>query len=412
MGTTEKLHSRQRNNRQRVRIVLLGLSVVLFVLYGKKSLLRSPKGSTSAEGTNDATPAVTEPEPKSDIIPEPDKADHVQLSGHVPLIEPAEAGYKPAPVETYIMTHIKELKLDAPIPKFAPTCPIFTDPQVSPHHTQLQDFMQDLDDYYRRIKTFQTPLKDLRRNMTKSNKSVCELLKLHPEGLPGIFEKSGQLSYSSSGWIEPLLPTMRHPRFCFPDVNHTDHRMRIDYMVHDFRALCRKLKPKSRTIFIDMGASLSFHTKSPAILLIDLYNQFGFHFDHVYGWEYTKLDPDQVMKDIPDYLEASYHWINVGVESDPNSRQNPLRLVMDNYEEDDLIIVKLDIDTPQLERELAQQLVDYPKLGKLIDHFYFEHHVNQAELRDAWGPATETVADSLNLFYEIRKRGIPAHYWV
>ena len=33
----------------------------------------------------------------------------------------------------------------------------------------------------------------------------------------------------------------------------------MDYLVHDFYSMCNSLKRHSRTVFIDLGASLEFH---------------------------------------------------------------------------------------------------------------------------------------------------------
>jgi hypothetical protein len=51
--------------------------------------------------------------------------------------------------------------------------------------------------------------------------------------------------------------------------------------------------------------------------------------------------------------------------------------------------------------------------GKLIDQFYFEHHVKMSEMRPFWKKTAEgTVKDTLDLFYGLREKGIPAHFWV
>ncbi|CAB9512621.1 expressed unknown protein [Seminavis robusta] len=332
----------------------------------------------------------------------------------IPIKLPDFGPYQPAPVETYVLEHVKELKLDVPMPEWTPSCDVYTDSQSTPYHAQLQDFIVELEHYSKLVKDFQIPIKDLRRNITEFDNGICDLVQLHPGGMQALFSRSRQLlSLSSSGWVEPLLPPMRHAQYCFD--TSRENLMRIDYILHDFHALCRKLKPHSRTILVDMGASLRYWGKSPVLDLIQLYSKFGFHFDHIYGYEYEKHDPDQVFNDVPQNLDASYHWINVGVVSDTQSRRNPFKLLQENYSPDDLIIVKLDVDTPALERELAQQLLDNPKLSKLIDHFYFEHHVNQEELKRYWGRSagiSESVADSLRFFHEVRKKGIPAHFWV
>merc|ERR1719162_2290691 len=106
-----------------------------------------------------------------------------------------------------------------------------------------------------------------------------------------------QLSYTpTSGYLEPLLPPLRDPRICFNDDGERKHFMSLDYLIHDFEHMCQQLQPTSRRIFIDMGASLSFHgakasAAQPVVTLLRLYEQFGFHFDHIYGFEITPQKP-------------------------------------------------------------------------------------------------------------------------
>jgi hypothetical protein len=94
-----------------------------------------------------------------------------------------------------------------------------------------------------------------------------------------------------------------------------------------------------------MGASLNFHgNKTPAIYLTDTYAKFGLPFDHVYAFEITRIEPEKVYQKI-DKLMAAYHWINLGIEANPKSKMNPWKMVRENFREDDLVVVKLDIDS-------------------------------------------------------------------
>ena len=44
-----------------------------------------------------------------------------------------------------------------------------------------------------------------------------------------------------------------------------------------------------------MGASLSFHgADQPIITLLELYEKFGFEFDHIYGFEISFANPKRV----------------------------------------------------------------------------------------------------------------------
>jgi hypothetical protein len=161
---------------------------------------------------------------------------------------------------------------------------------------------------------------------------------------------------------------------------------------------------------------LDFHTTDktqPAVYLTELFRQFGFPFDHVYAFEVKPEQAATVYDKLPPHLLAAYHWINVGVSADPNSKLNPLKLLLDNFREDDLIVVKLDIDTSAIEVPLALQLLQDDRYSKLLDHFYFEHHVLNAELASDWRQSMKgTVQESLELFAGLRAKGIPAHSWV
>jgi len=194
----------------------------------------------------------------------------------------------------------------------------------------------------------------------------------------------------------------------------------LDYLVHDFEYMCRQLKPTSKRIFIDMGASLSFHhgerAAQPVVELLSLYEKFGFHFDHIYAFEMTFTNPEKVYKDLlPEKYLPNYHWINVGVNHEEGDKLNPLHSILSTFDEDDFIVVKLDIDTASIEVPLAHQLLEGGEGGmyhKLVDQFYFEHHVRLGELKYSWRESVDgSIKDSLDLFYGLRKKGIPAHFW-
>jgi hypothetical protein len=163
--------------------------------------------------------------------------------------------YHPAPVEDYIFNHIDDLGLNETTPP-RPTCPLWTDSTHTGVHADLHAFLLELDNYNKLINAFQR-VPDIRTFLNDTSRDSCSKLELHPDGLPGIFP-SGQLSYTTTaGFVEPLLPPLRHPRYCFS--GGRPYLLDLGYLIHDFAASCRKLKPTSRTVLIDMGASLNFH---------------------------------------------------------------------------------------------------------------------------------------------------------
>ena len=82
---------------------------------------------------------------------------------------------------------------------------------------------------------------------------------------------------------------------------------------------------------------------------------------------------------------------------------NPLNSILQKYKEDDFIVFKLDIDINSIELPLAQQLLAGGVNGtyhRLIDQFYFEHHVHLSEIVYAWNETMKgTIKDTLDLFY-------------
>ena len=51
-------------------------------------------------------------------------------------------GYKPAPVEAWVMNHTEQLGLTKKIPEYSKTCHVLTDPKATPYHDQLNWFVQ------------------------------------------------------------------------------------------------------------------------------------------------------------------------------------------------------------------------------------------------------------------------------
>ena len=324
--------------------------------------------------------------------------------------------YTPAMVEQYIYDHRIQLGYEPDNEEEASEgCRIWNDPQETPIYKELHQYRQEIVQYWDAVKEYSwiedNKISDVRPYLEQG---VCKHLEVDPKGRnlqDAFFSNSQQLSQTnSSGFVEPLLPPMRHPNFCH---HKKGNILNIEYLVHDFAHMCRKLKPHSRIVLFDMGASPKFAGASnPMWKIMNLFGQFGFKFDHIYAYEIKHFDTETVYDLVPRHLQPAYHWINAGVSIEEGHPLNPFTMLLEEYNEDDLIIVKLDIDTPSLEVPLATQLLQTPELWNLVDQFYFEHHVKQEENNfwaKSWGG---TIKDTLELFYGLRQRGVPAHFWV
>jgi len=84
-------------------------------------------------------------------------------------------------------------------------------------------------------------------------------------------------------------------------------------------------------------------------------------------------------------------------------------------------VVKIDIDTPEVEIMLVMQLLEDEILLGLVDEFYFEHHVhgNPMQFR-GWGNLRRKnenmlhpgIEHSYKIFQLLREKGVRAHSWV
>lgn len=101
------------------------------------------------------------------------------------------------------------------------------------------------------------------------------------------------------------------------------------------------------------------------------------------------------------------------VDPTKGSKLNPLYSILSEYDEDDFIVIKLDVDTASVELPLVEQMLQDDAISSKIDHLYFEHHVFLGELANSWARSMQgTTKESLELFQNLRKKGIVSHFWV
>lgn len=336
--------------------------------------------------------------------------------------------YKPAFVEAHIMEKLIDWGWNQANRKVS-GCSIWTTKEVTANnglYAALNSFRAELKTYHQAIEEYRplgsefNIIKALRASQPNEPHKICDSLRIHPEGLDHFFP-SKQLSFAPRvGYIEPLTTPMRHPDFCF-DTSDRKALMDMRYMVHDFEHMCRNLQPTTRLVLIDLGASLSYHDgeqevdadEPPILYLLRLYQKFGFRFDHIYGYEVTFKAPNEVYeKLLPVEWMPAYHWINIGVSAEKGHTRNPLDSILRSYEEEDFVVLKIDIDSSDVELPLVHQLLEDDSLLRRVDQLYFEHHVKFKEMAPIWRSAMKgSLKDTFDLFYQFREKGVAAHFW-
>ena len=227
--------------------------------------------------------------------------------------------------------------------------------------------------------------------------------------------------------IEPLVGHLRDPRFCehfrFKDPTARTNHLRAyvfskSWMLLDPLGTYTNASLPHRRFLFDMGAStwgtgLGGASQS---WFYHTYRAYGADFSEIYAWELTQVNATTFFSDIPDHLKPSYHYFNEGMSPAWGSWDNPLRHVLQRTSPDDFVVVKLDIDSGQIEAGIIDAIAGAKQtVAPLIDELFFEHHVSMEMLRDPWGNTIDrhrTYGDSLRLFSNLRRAGIRAHSWV
>ena len=76
-------------------------------------------------------------------------------------------------------------------------------------------------------------------------------------------------------------------------------------------------------------------------------------FEHIYGWEYSLLEPQNFWRQVPYIFTGIYHFFNVPAQAEFTDSNSPLRLIRAFTRKEDFVAFKLDIDTPSVEVNAA-----------------------------------------------------------
>ena len=75
---------------------------------------------------------------------------------------------------------------------------------------------------------------------------------------------------------------------------------------------------------------------------------------------------------MPDGLMGRVTFFNFPITAVPGSPRNPLHVIKNMARPGDFVVFKLDIDFPEAERALMEQLTTDKELHALIDIVYYE----------------------------------------
>ncbi|CAJ1342172.1 unnamed protein product [Effrenium voratum] len=216
--------------------------------------------------------------------------------------------------------------------------------------------------------------------------------------------------------IEPLAGILRDPRvFC--DEQNSDSFFPQNLFSIDWLVLADSgtHSNTAKRFFFDAGGS---HFRDATMFFAQKYEERGLPMDHIYVWEAEKQDLESYWEGTPPEVRQKWEsrvtfYNGVPVTNETTSANNPVSRIHDLCGKDDFCAFKLDIDHPELESSLAEQLLSNP--GHLKE-FFFEQHVHGL-MQDIWekgGDVTVegTVQTTYELFQALRQKGVRAHSWI
>ncbi|CAF0901559.1 unnamed protein product [Adineta steineri] len=148
---------------------------------------------------------------------------------------------------------------------------------------------------------------------------------------------------------------------------------------------------RGQNILIDLGSSYFGNwngdtTANAGRWFYEHYKRFGIKFDRIIAYEHQALNTKTAWE---------YPWTN-------------LKAIAKPY---DHVVIKLDIDTPQIEGPLINEVLNDSTIHSLIDELFFEHHITVKEMVPSWGIQPGSLKDSYILFTKLRQLGIRMHSW-
>lgn len=224
--------------------------------------------------------------------------------------------------------------------------------------------------------------------------------------------------------VEPMAGLLRDPRpICGPGAGFEPPS--TDVQSHEFLLLDPALlafhaahAPAGgrRVVLFDLGATRWADRGMPGMRwLFESFEAGGLRFTDIYAWEADPARSAGFFDEMPADVVAMTRFFNAPVDLVPGSPYNVLELIAAAARPADVVVVKLDIDTPRLEEAIILRVLAEPSgaLACLVDEIFFEHHVANAAMMAAhWGPSvTGSIHESLRLFQALRRRGIRMHSW-
>lgn len=221
-------------------------------------------------------------------------------------------------------------------------------------------------------------------------------------------DKCGGVLKEIVATIEPAVGLLRspHAEACSTDGLQTVPVENRDYILLGPPVVARHFP--GRKLLLDIGTGKSF--ESSLQWLADSYEKQDIVFDEIWCWEAEQVDAITYWHSVPSKWKHILHFYNTyaTIENDAEQGFSPVDLLEQVYTPGDFVVVKLDIDSEELETSILEQLLVN---AHMVNEVFFEMHFDAPEMWPYFGQLQTTYKETLTLFRRFRNAGIRLHYW-
>ncbi|CAF5037444.1 unnamed protein product, partial [Rotaria magnacalcarata] len=214
--------------------------------------------------------------------------------------------------------------------------------------------------------------------------------------------------------IEPLIGFLRDPLTICPNISSTVGNSvfdNIDFALQSKRFLLLAPSAPYENVALTSSIPPWLGSMDGQKILIDIGSSLFNELEDTrkIGAAISPRNPKIFFQQLPADLLPIYTFINVAVE--PFGKFNPWKILERVAKPNDYVIVKLDIDVSNVEKDFIEQILKNEVWLSLIDEMFFEMHVNVKEMESYWGVGLDSLKDAYNLFSKLRQNGIRMHSW-
>ena len=96
-------------------------------------------------------------------------------------------------------------------------------------------------------------------------------------------------------------------------------------------------------------------------------------------------------------------YFNIPASPVANAKENALTVMKLICHVDDFVVIKIDIDHPEIESAMIDEILNDPNVSKLIDELYYEHHVSHSPMEhQGWGSVGNKIHNIYKFYNNFR----------